>query len=58
MIGYLAEFLPSPPITRNQVELMESDSVATPGAPGFDTLQIVPTAIEDMLREVLQSTGL
>jgi NADH dehydrogenase len=57
-IGYLAEFLPNPPITRNQVELMESDGVATPGASGFDALQIVPEAIEDMLPEVLQSTGL
>ena len=60
-IGYLAEFLPSPPITRNQVELMESDSVATPAtpaAPGFDTLQIAPKAIEDMLPEILQSAGI
>jgi uncharacterized protein YbjT (DUF2867 family) len=57
-IGDLAEFLPNPPITRNQVELMESDCVATPGASGFDALQIRPKAIEDMLPEVLQSTGL
>lgn len=57
-IGYIAEFLPNPPITRNQVELMKIDSVATPGAPGFDTLQITSTAIEDTLPEVLQSTGL
>src|SRR5437660_10306210 len=32
-IGYVAEFLPSPPISRNQVKLMEGDSNATPGAP-------------------------
>jgi len=56
-MGYVAEFLPSPPITRNQVELMESDSVATPGAPGFEALQIVPKAIEDILPELLHSTG-
>jgi len=55
-IGYVAEFLPSPPITRNQVELMESDSVATPGAPGFGVLQIAPRFIEDTLPEVLQAT--
>ena len=55
--GYVAEFLPSPPITRNQVELMEDDSVATPGTPGFDVLQITPRAIEDALPEVLQVTG-
>jgi uncharacterized protein YbjT (DUF2867 family) len=56
-IGHLAEFLPSPPITRNQVELMESDSVAAPGAPGFEALQIVPHAIEDILPKVLHSMG-
>jgi uncharacterized protein YbjT (DUF2867 family) len=55
-IGYVAEFLPSPPITRNQVELMEGDSVAAPGAPGFEVLQIAPRAIEDALPEVLQAT--
>ena len=55
-IGYVAEFLPSPAITRNQVELMEGDSVAVPGAPGFGILQIAPRAIEDTLPEVLQAT--
>jgi len=54
-IGYVAEFLPSPPITRNQVELMEGDSVAAPGAPGFEVLQIAPRAIEDTLPEILQA---
>jgi uncharacterized protein YbjT (DUF2867 family) len=53
-IGYVAEFLPSPPITRNEVELMEGDNVAAPGAPGFEVLQIAPRAIEDALPEVLQ----
>jgi NADH dehydrogenase len=57
-IAYLAEFLPNPPITRNQVELMESDSVATPTAPGFGALHIVPKSIEDMLPEVLRSIGI
>ena len=56
-IGYLAEFLPSPPITRNQVDLMETDSVPAPGTPGFEALQIVPHAIEDVLPEVLHSRG-
>lgn len=54
-IGYVAEFLPSPPITRNQVELMEGDSVAAPGAPGFEVLQIASRAIEDTLPEALQA---
>ncbi len=55
-IGYLAEFLPSPPITRNQVDLMETDSVAAPGSPGFEALQIVSHAIEDILPEILHNT--
>src|SRR5438046_502785 len=52
-IGYVAEFLPSPPITRNQVELMEGDSVAAPGAPGFEVLQVAPRGIEARLQEVM-----
>jgi uncharacterized protein YbjT (DUF2867 family) len=56
-IGYVAEFLPSPPITRNQVELMETDSVPRPNAPGFAALQIVPQAIDDVLPKVLHGTG-
>jgi len=54
-IGYVGEFLPSPPISRNQVELMECDSVAAPGTPGFEVLQIAPRAIEDVLPEILQA---
>src|SRR5215472_9469489 len=56
-IGYVAEFLPSPPITRNQVELMEGDSVAMPGTPGFEALQIMPRAIEDALPEICAGDG-
>ena len=48
-LAYVAEMLPRPPITRNQVELMQIDSVASPGAPGFDDLRISPTSLEDML---------
>jgi NADH dehydrogenase len=56
-MGYLAEFLPSPPITRSQVELMEGDSIAGPDAPGFDALQISPRTIEDILPEILHLMG-
>jgi len=56
-MGYLAEFLPSPPITRNQVELMEGDSIAAADAPGFESLQISPQAIEEILPEILRSLG-
>jgi uncharacterized protein YbjT (DUF2867 family) len=55
VIGYLSETLPSPPITRNQVELMEEDNVAQPGNAGFAALQISPQAIEDVLPRMLQT---
>jgi uncharacterized protein YbjT (DUF2867 family) len=55
-IGYLGEFLPRPPITRGQVELMEADSVAAADVSGFEALQIQPHAIEDILPEILEGT--
>ena len=56
-IGYLGELLPSPPLTRNQVELMEIDSVAAPDLPGFEALQVQPHAIEDILPKMLNNAG-
>jgi NADH dehydrogenase len=53
-IAYLGEFLPSPPITRNQVDLMEADSIAAADAPGFEALQIQPRAMEDILPKLLE----
>jgi uncharacterized protein YbjT (DUF2867 family) len=52
-LAWLAEMLPSPPLTRNQVELMEIDTVASPGTPGFAELGLSPHAIEDILPEIL-----
>jgi len=49
VIGYVAEALPSPPLTRNQVELMGQDNISEPGGPGFEALQISPQSIEIML---------
>ena len=49
VIGYVAEALPGPPLTRNQVELMKQDNIAEPDAPGFEALQIAPQSIEIML---------
>jgi NADH dehydrogenase len=45
--------LPNPPITRNQVELMQVDNVASPKMPGFGELGISPLSIEDILSEIL-----
>ena len=52
-LAYVAEMLPQPPITRNQVELMQIDSVASPSAAGFDDLRISPTSLEDVLPEIV-----
>ena len=48
-IGFAAELLPHPPLTLNQVELMEVDNVASPGSAGFAALQIEPRSIESAL---------
>ena len=49
VIGYVAEALPNPPLTRNQVELMGHDNISKPDAAGFEALQISPQPIEIML---------
>src|ERR1700674_1548272 len=45
----LLEFLPSPPLTTSQVDLLKADSVASGAAPGFPELNIRPRAIEDVV---------
>jgi uncharacterized protein YbjT (DUF2867 family) len=56
-LAYVAEMLPQPPITRNQVELMQLDSVASPGACGFDDLWISSSYLEDVLAEIVGQPG-
>jgi uncharacterized protein YbjT (DUF2867 family) len=41
--------LPSPPLTRDQVEMLKRDNVVASGALGFDALGIAPTAVEAVL---------
>jgi dihydroorotate dehydrogenase len=45
--------LPSAPITRNQVELMQVDNVSSPELPGFEELGISPHSVEEILQEIL-----
>jgi NADH dehydrogenase len=52
-LAAVAEMLPNPPVTRNQIELMQVDTVASPGMPGFAELGIAPRPLEDVLREML-----
>jgi NADH dehydrogenase len=51
----VAEFLPRPPVTRNQVELMEVDTVTTPGMPGLRELGVTPQPVEDAVRRIVSS---
>lgn len=47
--GFFAEFLPVPPLTSDQVDLLVADNIARPGAPGLAELGIAPTAAEAIL---------
>lgn len=51
------ERLPSPPLTRDQVILMERDNVATGQAPTFSGLGIRPAGLSAMLAECLPRHG-
>jgi len=48
-LAALAELLPGAPLTRNQVELMQCDTVASAALPGFATLGIAPRPIASAL---------
>ena len=46
IMGFFAEILPAPPLTRDQVTLLKSDNVADGTLPGLKELDIEPTAAE------------
>ena len=48
-LAWLCERLPSPPVTTNQVELMQFDNVTSWRAPGFAELGIKPLPLEAVL---------
>lgn len=50
----IAEMLPQPPLTRNQVELMQIDTMASESLPGFRALRISPRSLEDELDAILR----
>jgi uncharacterized protein YbjT (DUF2867 family) len=52
----LAEFLPHPPVTRNQVELMQIDTTASENLPGFGELGISPRSLEEELKAMLKQS--
>ena len=55
VLAWTMQVLPSPPLTRNQVELMQVDNVPSPDLPGFANLGVCPRSIEEILREMLRS---
>lgn len=48
-----AEMFPHPPITRNQVELMQIDNVVSLDSPGFAELQISPRSLDAALPAIV-----
>jgi uncharacterized protein YbjT (DUF2867 family) len=55
LLARIAETLPSPPITRNQVELMQIVSMSSPGMPGLGELSVAGHSIEQVLQDILKS---
>ena len=53
-VAGLAQLLPQPPLTRNQVELMQIDTTASENRPGFRTLGISPRSLEEELEAMLK----
>lgn len=48
-----ASLFPGPPLTRDQVILMEQDNLVAPDALGLADLGIAPTAVEEVLPRYL-----
>jgi uncharacterized protein YbjT (DUF2867 family) len=55
LLARVAEILPRPPVTRNQVELMEVDTVVSAGASGLADLGITPQPVEQAVRDLALS---
>jgi uncharacterized protein YbjT (DUF2867 family) len=49
LMAYIGEYLPEPPLTRDQLLLLERDNVVSAGMPGLPELGIAPTALELVL---------
>jgi uncharacterized protein YbjT (DUF2867 family) len=55
-LASLTEMLPHPPLTRNQVELMQIDTTASENLPGFRALGISARSLEDELEAILRES--
>jgi uncharacterized protein YbjT (DUF2867 family) len=56
-LAWASEILPAPLLTRNQVELMEIDTVTSPEMLGFVELGISPHSVEAILQKMLSKCG-
>jgi nucleoside-diphosphate-sugar epimerase len=54
-LAWACEMFPSPLLTRNQVELMQIDTVSSPEMPGFVELGISPHSVEAILQKMLSN---
>ena len=52
-LAWMLELLPKPAITRNQIELMQIDTIASPDRPGFTDLGISPHTVEEILQQIM-----
>jgi NADH dehydrogenase len=57
VLAWASEMFPSPLLTRNQVELMQIDTVSSPEMPGFVELGISPHSVEVILQNMLSNCG-
>jgi NADH dehydrogenase len=56
-LAWVSERLPHPALTRNQVELMQIDTVTSPEMPGFAELGITLQSVEAILQALLPTSG-
>ena len=56
-LAWASEILPGPSFTRNQVDLMQIDTVSSPEMPGFVELGISPHSVEAILQKMLSNRG-
>jgi uncharacterized protein YbjT (DUF2867 family) len=56
-LAWASEMFPNPLLTRNQVELMQIDTMSSPEMPGFVELGISPHSVEAILQNMLSNCG-
>src|ERR1700724_91542 len=54
-LAWASAMFPSPLLTRNQLELMQIDTVSSPEMPGFVELGISPHSVEAILQQMLSN---